>query len=432
MGDAQTYARDFMPRQPVFAFGGLWKGLGWAGDDWTADTRVPAEVLREVAAAFTRVPPAFTPLPKVMKLLEQRQAMVAPGGKMDWGCGEALALGSLALEGVAIRMSGQDSGRGTFSHRHAVLHDVETGAIFTPLNAIRPEQGHVLILDSMLSENAVLGFEFGFSLADPHKLVLWEAQFGDFANGAQVIIDQFIACSESKWQRSSGIVLLLPHGYEGQGPEHSSARLERYLQLCADDNMQVVNLTTPAQYFHALRRQMKRSFRKPLIVMSPKSLLRHKGAVSTLADLTDGTFQTVIDDPARSGAPEAGPRLDPARVTRVCLCSGKVYYTVLHERRERELDHVALVRLEQIHPFPYRELKELLAGYPNLRQLCWVQEEPQNMGGWSFVEPRLRRLAPEGMMPTYIGRDAAASPATGSYKVHQAEEAEFVGRALAR
>ena len=432
MGDAQTYARDFMPRQPVFAFGGLWKGLTWAGDDWTADTRVPAEVLREVAAALTRVPPGFTPSPKVLKLLEQRQAMVAPGGKIDWGCGEALALGALALEGVPIRMSGQDSGRGTFSHRHAVLHDVETGAIFTPLNAIRPEQGHVLILDSMLSENAVLGFEFGFSLADPHKLVLWEAQFGDFANGAQVIIDQFIACSESKWQRSSGIVLLLPHGYEGQGPEHSSARLERYLQLCADDNMQVVNLTTPAQYFHALRRQMKRSFRKPLIVMSPKSLLRHKGAVSTLDDLTDGTFQTVIDDPARGGAPEAGPPLDPARVTRVCLCSGKVYYTLLHERRERALDSVALVRVEQLHPFPYRELKVLLAGYPQARQLCWVQEEPQNMGGWSFVEPRLRRLAPEGTTPTYIGRDAAASPATGSYKVHQAEEAEFVGRALAR
>jgi 2-oxoglutarate dehydrogenase E1 component len=432
MNDAQSYARDFAPRQPVFAFGGLWKGLTWAGDDWSADTRVPAEVVQEVAAAFTRVPEGFTPQPKVMRLLEQRQAMVSPGGRMDWACGEALALGSLALEEVAVRMSGQDSGRGTFSQRHAVLHDVETGKTFTPLNAIRPGQGHVLILDSMLSENAVLGFEFGFSMADPHKLVLWEAQFGDFGNGAQVVIDQFISSAESKWHRCSGIVLLLPHGYEGQGPEHSSARLERYLQLCADDNLQVVNLTTPAQYFHALRRQMKRSFRKPLVVMSPKSLLRHKAAVSTLADLTDATFQSVVDDPARAGALETGVRIDPARVTRLCLCSGKVYYTLLHERRERALDSVALVRVEQLYPFPHQELKRIVADYPAAKQLYWVQEEPQNMGAWSFVEPRLRRVAPDGVTPVYIGRDAAASPATGSYKVHQAEEAEFVGRAFAR
>jgi len=373
MGDAQSYARDFMPRQQVFAFGGLWKGLGWAGDDWSADTRVSAAELAEVAAAFTKVPDGFSPPPKVMKLLEQRQAMVSPDGKMDWGCAEALALGSLAIEGVAIRMSGQDSGRGTFSHRHAVLHDVDTGAIYTPLNGIRADQGHVLILDSMLSEYAVLGFEFGFSLADPQKLVLWEAQFGDFASGAHIVIDHFISCSESKWQRSSGIVLLLPHGYEGQGPEHSSARLERYLQLCADDNMQVVNLTTPAQYFHALRRQMRRSFRKPLVVMSPKALLRHKAAVSMLADLTDGGFQSVIDDPARAGAPEAGITVDPAKVTRVCLCSGKVYYTLLHDRRERALDSIAIVRVEQLYPFPHQELKKVLAEYPNASQVCWVQ-----------------------------------------------------------
>jgi 2-oxoglutarate dehydrogenase E1 component len=284
----------------------------------------------------------------------------------------------------------------------------------------------------MLSENAVLGFEFGFSLADPHKLVVWEAQFGDFANGAQVVIDQFISSSESKWQRCSGIVLLLPHGYEGQGPEHSSARLERFLQLCADDNMQVVNLTTPAQYFHVLRRQMKRNFRKPLVVMSPKLLLRHKGAVSALREFTDGTFQTVIDDPGRTGAPEAGPRTDPTRVSRVCLCSGKVYYTLLHERRERELDSMALVRVEQLYPFPHQELKAVLAGYPGMRQLYWVQEEPQNMGAWAFMEPRLRRVASDGITPTYIGRDAAASPATGSYKMHQTEEAELVARAFAR
>jgi 2-oxoglutarate dehydrogenase E1 component len=224
--------------------------------------------------------------------------------------------------------------------------------------------------------------------------------------------------------------MYLPHGYEGQGPEHSSARLERYLQLCADDNMQVVNLTTPAQYFHALRRQMRRSFRKPLVVMSPKALLRHKAAVSTLADLTDGGFQSVIDDPARAGAPEAGITVDPAKVTRVCLCSGKVYYTLLHDRRERALDSIAIVRVEQLYPFPHQELKKILGEYPNATQVCWVQEEPQNMGAWTFMEPRLRRLVPEGAV--YIGRDAAASPATGSYKVHQAEEAEFVARAFAR
>ncbi len=429
---AQAYARDFMPRLPVFAFGGLWKGLGWAGDDWSADTAVDRAVLDEVAAAFTRVPQGFTPHPKVARLMEQRAAMVRTGEKIDWGCAEALAIGSLVLEGTTVRMTGQDTGRGTFSHRHAVLHDFENGERYVPLDNVREGQARFVVLDSMLSEYAVLGFEFGFSSAEPWKLVIWEAQFGDFANGAQVIIDQFIASSESKWQRTSGLVMLLPHGYEGQGPEHSSARLERYLQLCAEDNMQVCNLTTPAQYFHALRRQMRRDFRKPLIIMSPKSLLRHKLAVSSLADFTDGTFQTVLDDVALRGALEGGVTIDRAGVTRLLLCSGKVYYALLDARRERAVDNVAIVRVEQLYPFPQRELEAIFAAYPNARQVCWVQDEPWNMGAWHFMAQRLPRLLPAGRSLQYVGRAEAASPASGSYKIHQAEEAELVNRAFAR
>jgi 2-oxoglutarate dehydrogenase E1 component len=284
----------------------------------------------------------------------------------------------------------------------------------------------------MLSENACLGFEFGFSLADPHKLVVWEAQFGDFANGAQVVIDQFISASESKWQRMSGLVLLLPHGYEGQGPEHSSARLERFLRLCAEENMQVCNLTTPAQLFHAIRRQMHRSFRKPLVVMSPKSLLRHRLAVSRLGDFTNGAFRPVIDDIACDGAVEAGVTLVRDRVTRVLLCSGKVYYDLLAARSEQTRDDVAIVRLEQLYPFPAPELRDVLDTYPNAADVWWVQEEPQNMGAWDFVYRRLRDLLPAGGEPRYVGREDAASPATGSYKIHQSEQVELVTRALSR
>jgi 2-oxoglutarate dehydrogenase E1 component len=431
LSDAQGYARDFMPRQQVFVFGGLWKGLGWAGDDWSADTRVPRETLEEIAQALTRVPDDFHPNPKVMRLMEQRAAMVSDEGRIDWGCGEALAYGSLLLEGTAVRLSGQDTGRGTFSHRHAVLHDVENDATYVPLAHIRPGQANVMIIDSMLSEAACLGFEFGFSWADPTKLVVWEAQFGDFANGAQVIIDQFISSSESKWQRMSGLVMLLPHGYEGQGPEHSSARLERYLQLCAENNMQVCNLTTPAQFFHAIRRQIHRKFRKPLIIMSPKSLLRHKLAVSRLHDFTDGTFQTVLDDPAREGAIEMGVTVDPKAVRRLILCSGKIYYALVAGRRERELATAALVRVEQLYPFPQAEIRAILDAYPNAEQVYWVQEEPHNMGAWNFMSHRLPPMLGERRL-SYISRDEAASPATGSYKVHQAEEADLVNRAFAR
>jgi len=357
--------------------------------------------------------------------------MVVQGSDIDWGCGEALAFGSLVLEGTEVRVSGQDTRRGTFSHRHAVLHDIENDARWVPLAHIRAGQAPFVIIDSMLSENACLGFEFGFSMADPTKLVVWEAQFGDFANGAQVVIDQFIAASESKWQRMSGLVLLLPHGYEGQGPEHSSARLERYLQLCAENNMQVCNFTTPAQYFHALRRQMHRTFRKPLIVMSPKSLLRHKLAVSTLRELSEGRFEPVLDDVALAGAPEAEVTLDPASARRILLCSGKIYYALLAGRRERSAASTAIVRVEQLYPFPRRELEAVLARYPQAEQVYWVQEEPANMGAWRFIEPLLRSLI-AGRTLTYVGRDAAASPASGSYKVHQAEETEMVTRAFAR
>ena len=435
LSDAQTYARDFMPRQQIFVFGGLWKGLGWAGDDWSAETAVPEETVREIAATFTRVPEGFHPHPKVMRMMEARAAMIEEGGQIDWGCGEALAFGSLVLEGIEVRVSGQDTSRGTFSHRHAMLHDVENDARYVPLAHIRTGQAPFDIIDSMLSENACLGFEFGFSMADPSKLVVWEAQFGDFANGAQVIIDQFIASSESKWQRMSGLVLLLPHGYEGQGPEHSSARVERFLQLCAEQNIQVCNFTTPAQYFHALRRQMHRSFRKPLVVMSPKSLLRHRGAVSTLRDLTAGRFEPVLDDVAvsggMSGTISGDPAIDPQRVRRVLLCSGKIYYALLAGRHERNVDTVAIARVEQLYPFPRRELEAVLGRYPNAERVCWVQEEPANMGAWRFAEPLLRALLGARTL-AYGGRDEAASPATGSYKMHQAEEADLVNRAFAR
>lgn len=418
---ALVYARDFMPRQQVFALGGLWKGFQWAGADWSAETTVSGEVLRRIAEGMTSYPDGFHVHAKAHKLMEARAQMVVRGESIDWGCAEALAIGSLLLEGTRVRLAGQDSGRGTFSHRHAVLRDIETDEKYVPLNHLAPTQARFEIVDTMLSEAAVLGFEYGLSSANPHKLVLWEAQFGDFANMAQVIIDQFIASGESKWQRMCGIVLLLPHGYEGQGPEHSSARLERYLQLCAEDNMQVCNLTTPAQYFHALRRQMHRNFRKPLVIMTPKSLLRYKLAVSSLADFTDTGLQLVIDDP--------GP-LPRDAVKRVLLCCGKVYYALLNGRVERNVESVAIVRVEQLYPFPAKEILAVLAHYPNAEDVRWVQEEPENQGAWPFMAQRLASALPAPYRLSYIGRDEAASPATGSYKLHAKEEAELVNQAL--
>jgi 2-oxoglutarate dehydrogenase E1 component len=332
-----------------------------------------------------------------------------------------LAFGSLLLEGTNVRLSGQDCGRGTFSHRHAALHDVKSGDRYTPLSHLGEDQGWFLAVDSMLSEAAALGFEFGFSSADPRNLVVWEAQFGDFVNGAQIAIDQFISSAESKWQRMSGLVLLLPHGYEGQGPEHSSARLERFLQLAAEDNMQICNLTTPAQYFHALRRQIHRTFRKPLVIMSPKSLLRHKLAVSPLEELSGGTFATVLPDP---DAPE------PAQVRRVLLCSGKIFYELLLGRRERNVEDVAILRVEQLYPFPAAELRAALQPFASAREVLWVQEEPWNMGAWHFISQRWRPLLGASQTSGYVGRDEAASPASGSYKMHQKEQASVIDRAL--
>jgi 2-oxoglutarate dehydrogenase E1 component len=421
--DALNYARDFMPRQQVFALGGAWKGMQWAGEDWGADTAVSADILQRVTDGVRSLPQDFTAHPKIERLLEQRAAMVGPGGQVDWGCAEMLAFGSLLLEGTNVRLSGQDSGRGTFSHRHAVLRDVRTNARHVPLDHLAADQGRIEVIDSMLSEAAVLGFEYGYSSADPRNLVIWEAQFGDFANCAQVVIDQFISSAESKWQRMSGIVLLLPHGYEGQGPEHSSARLERYLQLCAENNMQVCNPTTPAQYFHLLRRQMKRSFRKPLIIMSPKSLLRHKLAVSPVKDFTGGRFETVLDD---------GDAVDPGTVRRLLFCSGKVYYELLVARRERAIDDVAIVRIEQLYPFPEAEVSAVLQRYSQNAEVTWVQEEPWNMGAWHDMHRRLRRMLGGRREPAYAGRPTAASPASGSYKVHLAEEAELIDNALRR
>ena len=419
---ALAAARERMPRQRVAAFGGLWQGLSWAGEDWSARTAVPADRLRAIADAARRLPPGFTPHKRLPALLEARHAMVERGEGIDWGCGEMLAYGSLLLEGVPVRLSGQDSIRGTFSHRHAMLFDAETGAPYVPLDHLAGQQARIELVNSPLSEFGVVGFEYGMSSADPRRLVVWEAQFGDFANGAQVIIDQFIASGESKWQRQNGLVLLLPHGYEGQGPEHSSARLERFLQLCAEDNMQVVNCSTPAQLFHALRRQMHRAFRKPLVVMSPKSLLRHKRAVSRLGEFTDGAFQPVVADPRP---------LDADTVRRVLVCSGKIYYDLDVGREERDWGGIAIIRLEQLYPFPATELGEALRRYPRDADVCWVQEEPANQGAWSFVQWRIETLL-AGRRLRYIGRPEAASPATGSHKVHESEEMELVGQALRR
>ena len=420
--DALAYARDFMPRQQVFALGGVWKGFSWAGDDWKSDTRVEAKVLREVSEGLKRLPEAFHPHKQVAKLLERRHEMVARGEGIDWGCGEMLAYATLLLEGTPIRLCGQDSARGTFSHRHAVLYDFENGDPYVPLNHLRVGQAKIEIVNSNLSEAGVLGFEYGMSSADPRRLVIWEAQFGDFANNAQVIIDQFIASAESKWQRMSGLVLLLPHGYEGQGPEHSSARLERFLQLSAERNLQVVSCSTPAQFFHVLRRQIHRKFRKPLVVMSPKSLLRHPACTSALAELTDESFRLVLDDDAD---------LEPKAVRSLLLCSGKVFYTLEKAREERVVDDVAIVRLEQLYPFPDAELEAIVRRYPNLEDVRWVQDEPENQGAWWFVRGNLPRVLGERPL-RYVGRDEGASPATGNYKVHQQEEQQLVDDAFRR
>jgi 2-oxoglutarate dehydrogenase E1 component len=407
---------------------GAWTGFEAAsGDDRRGDTAVPLDLLKKVGHALTTVPDGFQIHPRLKRILSAKAEMFATGKDFDWATGEALAYGTLVAEGTRVRLSGQDSGRGTFSQRHAVLVNQDSEERYIPLAHVADDQAQFEVIDSPLSEASVLGFEYGYSTTDPNALVLWEAQFGDFANGAQVIIDQFIAAGEAKWLRMSGIVLLLPHGYEGQGPEHSSARLERYLQLCAEDNMQVVYCSTPASYFHALRRQMRRKFRKPLIVMTPKSLLRHKLCVSSLADFGPGTaFHRVL--------PESQAIAPDAQVQRVVLCSGKIYYDLLEARESKGVKNVALVRLEQLYPFPQNSLAAQLGRYPNA-EVVWCQEEPKNMGAWTHVDRRIEAtlggLKVKARRPVYIGRAEAASPATGLYKRHVREQTALVDQALA-
>jgi 2-oxoglutarate dehydrogenase E1 component len=407
---------------------GAWSGLepvtGY--DARRGHTEVALDVLREVGEALTRVPEDFHLHPKLERLVEMRGRMVGEGRGIDWACAEALACGTLLVEGHPLRLTGQDVSRGTFSQRHAAFVDQEDESRWVPLNGIRPHQEKLELVDSPLSELGVLGFEYGYSLADPSSLVLWEAQFGDFANGAQIIIDQFITAAESKWLRMSGLVMLLPHGYEGQGPEHSSARLERFLQSCAEDNIQVVNCTTPANYFHVLRRQMHRDFRKPLVVMTPKSLLRDKRCVSRLEDFGPGSsFHRVLyDDELPS---------DPSEARQLVLCTGKVYYDLYAARAKAGIRDVHLLRLEQLYPFPADALADLLAPYRHCH-LVWCQEEPRNMGAWDHVDEFVLEVAEElGFAHPelrYAGRMSAASPATGLARVHAEEQQALVAEAL--
>jgi 2-oxoglutarate dehydrogenase E1 component len=382
-----------------------------------ANTAITPETLEKIVTALTEVPEGFRVLPKLKRiLLERRKKVWQDGGPYDWGFAEALAFGSLLLEGTPVRLSGQDCRRGTFSHRLSVLYDEVTRDRHIPLNNLSPDQAKFCVYNSPLSEYAVLGFDYGYSMDFPSMLCLWEAQFGDFGNGAQIIIDQFISSAESKWQRPSSIVMLLPHGYEGQGPEHSSARMERYLQLCAEENMQVCNLTTPAQYFHALRRQIHRGYRKPLIIMTPKSLLRLEAAVSKAEDFTNSRFYEILADNSHA---------DPKTVERVIFCSGKVYYDLLAYREKNGLnDRVALVRIEQLYPLYGEKLKRTVAPFTKAKTFVWCQEEPQNMGAWFFIAFRLADLLQAPLK--YAGRKPSASPAAGSTAVHKKEQAALV------
>jgi len=386
----------------------------------SVSTAISEKTLKTIVDALTRVPDDFNVQPKIKRIvLEHRRKAFDNGGPFEWHYAELLAFGSLLLEGTPVRLSGQDSARGTFSTRHAILYDAKTGAPYVPLMHLAEKQARICIYNSPLSEASVLGFDYGYSLDYPSLLCLWEAQFGDFVNGAQTIIDQFIVSAESKWQRPSGIVLLLPHGYEGQGPEHSSARLERFLQACAEDNIQVCNLTTSAQYFHVLRRQMKRNFIKPLIIMTPKSLLRADFASSRAEEFTSGRFEEIL------GSPNVGPA---NKVERVILCSGKVYYDLLNYRAEEKIDNAAIIRVEQLYPLAEKKLQEMIKPYPKSAKLVWCQEESQNMGAWSFIEPRLRDNF--GREITYAGHAASASPAVGALMLHKRRQAALVADAF--
>jgi 2-oxoglutarate dehydrogenase E1 component len=418
---ALKLAEEVRPRQKIPSFGGVWAGLGRAIGDGSAKTAVPRDVLRKVAEATSKTPANFTIHPKLKRLLASRLEAVATGKGIDWGCAEMLAWGTLLLEGTPVRVTGQDVERGTFSHRHAVLHDYNTGDVYRPLSHLSEHQANFTILNTMLSEYAVLGFEWGYASADPRRLVIWEAQFGDFVNGAQPIIDQILVASESKWGYMNGLVINLPHGYEGAGAEHSNGYLERFLSLCADNNIQVAYPSLPSQYFHLLRRQINRKFRKPLVIMMPKKLLRLEAGLSKVDEFTDRDMQLVIDDPSNP---------DRAKVKRLLLCSGKVYFALTELREKSHREDVAIVRIEQLYPFPTRELQSTLSKYRNVQVVGWVQEEPQNRGAWSFMERRLRELLPQEMPLMYSGREESASSATGSSKIHEIEEQELLNHAL--
>jgi 2-oxoglutarate dehydrogenase E1 component len=415
---AYEYAKESKRDLGVQAFEDLWRGLNNAYCYDCVSTYVQHGVLVRVAKTLTTIPEGFSLNPKVSRRLPEVFRHVKEREEVDWATAELLAFGTLLLEGTPVRLSGQDSARGTFSQRHAVWHDMNSQDPYIPLNHLEPGQPKFGAYNSMLSEAAVLGFEYGYSLSDPMKLVIWEAQFGDFANGAQVIIDQFIVSSQSKWQRTSGLVMLLPHGYEGQGPEHSNAYLERYLAACAEDNIQVCNLTTPAQYFHTLRRQMKHNFRRPLIIMSPKSLLRHPLCVSPVEELMAGGFQEILDDPR-----------PPERTRRLVLCTGKVYFDLLEQREADGVEDVALVRIEQLYPFNESAMDRIQSRYADVEQVIWAQEEPQNRGAWTYMFPHLLDRFPD-IAVRYVGREASASPATGSLRIHKEEQEEIVRHAL--
>jgi 2-oxoglutarate dehydrogenase E1 component len=380
--------------------------------DSSPDTSITSEMLTQIGKALTTVPKGFQPLKQIEKLIAEREDMFFKSKKLNWAAAELAAYGSLLLDGKTVRLSGQDVQRGTFSHRHAVLRDANTNEPYSSLNHLSDKQAHLHIYNSLLSEYAVLGFEFGYAMANPNALTIWEAQFGDFANGAQVMIDQFISCSETKWQRMNGLVLLLPHGYEGQGPEHSNARPERFLQLCAEYNMSVVNITSPANFFHALRRQLVWPFRKPLVVMSPKSMLRHPLAISPVEAFTKGSFQEVFPD----------TEVTPKTTKTLVLCSGKVYYDLLEKRTAAKRNDIAIVRLEQLHPFPEKAIQKILQSYQKAK-LVWLQEEPENMGYWSYILRHLRQTSIE-----VIARKNSASPATGYSKLHVLESEQLFGK----
>ncbi|MEO1178274.1 MAG: 2-oxoglutarate dehydrogenase E1 component, partial [Pseudomonadota bacterium] len=433
MNDEFEAGKDFKPNKADW-LDGKWSHLDRNKEDYVrGKTAIERETLDQIGTALTTAPEGFPMHRTVGRLMEAKKEMFETGRGFDWATGEALAFGSLLTEGYPVRLAGQDSTRGTFSQRHSAFINQETEERYYPLNQIREGQSRYEVIDSALSEYAVLGFEYGYSLAEPNALTMWEAQFGDFANGAQIMFDQFISSGESKWLRMSGLVVLLPHGFEGQGPEHSSARLERFLQMCGQDNWIVANCTTPANYFHILRRQLHRDFRKPLILMTPKSLLRHKLAISETADFVTGSsFHRVLWDDAEKGNSDTELVKDD-KIKRVVMCSGKVYYDLLEERDDRGINDVYLLRIEQYYPFPALSLVKELERFAEA-EMVWCQEEPKNQGAWSFIEPNiewvLSRIGAKHSRPRYVGRATSASPATGLASQHKAQQAALVNEAL--